>query len=551
MSDIASLRSGALGYFLLTPQIIACRSPKSLLEKAGLWREGAITLSLATPLDGWATLNKDEKIRVLTYYHEFAHFLDITSLPAGLFLWRLMDATRSIGAGYVQFIKDLDLNDAVSFPLTTWLCSAAARQHISSRLLGLKKLGKYLVPESSIPLVLNDYCVEGLRDAQSMQYLSSVLIHDPKPQFFKCYRHINRCQRYFKARFEEHGVFGLSEYERLPDLLCSKDRSFRGNSDTHFLSLAEIFELRAYINELRIIRLHGDEEFVDDWLERLKDVLSERALGLLRDWAKKRYLDSHFMYITDLALSGTIDVLSCFYASRPLNADVEYGFYRNWPSHRLARILNWIFGEQSLLNLWDPNHACAERYTVLGQHLFGHETFPFTGIGPAVRPIIPRSFRSPFSGSNLLQSMEEPTQLMTALRRGDSWTAESHREAVYEIFTANTRAYLSSYLGFGDTRRRGPLLMVFDDFVIGFDGVESVADTNDLQGLMKQNSAMSIVYEYVDGLIGTALVQNADPVNFREVLRNFGAASFREAVKRTIETRYPKAIQERFVSAVC
>ncbi len=152
------LYSSYLGYISVNSQTIYTKLSKEILVKVGEWDEIEQKPNF-TSQPNWYILNDDEKLIYLSYYHELKHFLDITSLPAGAFHWRLWNCINEYCDIIFHFLKELDLLNYISFPLINWMQNSG-KSLIKNKLLERKKIFGSYFSEEDVDLIFSDFAKE-------------------------------------------------------------------------------------------------------------------------------------------------------------------------------------------------------------------------------------------------------------------------------------------------------------------------------------------------------------------------------------------------------
>ncbi len=269
-----------------------------------------------------------------------------------------------------------------------------------------------------------------------------------------------------KHRFSTDRVFQASDYERLPYIRWLARREKPEYNQEHYLSFSEIFEFRAYLSEALIINRHQDRKFFEMWLERLKSIVSQNLYNKIKVFASPNVSHTLPMYLTDIALSGCIDI-NCHFFMKGFNSEKPniVDFYNNWPSQRLAK----IFESLNNINVIYQNDLISPLQIMeLAYSMFGHDTFPETGIKISRRKMIPREFRTPFKNKNIEDYTNYGNDFVTEKSLGiEPWNSRRHLENINNVFLHNQENYIKSFLQtLGDEIKYiSPSVVFFNDFI--------------------------------------------------------------------------------------
>jgi hypothetical protein len=563
---VTRLQSGAFGYFFVIAQVMAADGSRATFDKAGMWSAEDERINVGgLRAEKWRDLSDDERRAVLAYLHETTHHVDITSLPAGTFYWRIWDAIRQYGELYIDFLRELDLAAQVQGPLTTWLRTEEAKSVVAERLSKREWFGKcYLDPAGRVA-VQRDYCGSMLDNIDSLHRVAKELLRDSMPKFGLYEADLNLTAMEIHARFlvDSPPLFEATDYERVPRQQWVKGRgALPDDLDRYFMSLVDILELRAYSYELQVLQQLGDRAFRADVLDRATEALSPNASAVLRSWNDKDYAPFHLRYITDIALSGAIDPNCCYhhfaespdpdqegYDSRPT---VKVDFQRNWPSYRMAALLSLLADDWTILT--DPDRATARFYTEVGQYLFGAETYPFTGMSMTQRSMIPRRFRGPMEsplpkGRTWDPELPSPLTDMLVGNPRAEWKPEIYLEELNQVFTHNQQAYLQSFTKQGE--HPGfvePRTYILKDCVIGAERTPFSGDGS-LPKRARRIATMSLLRHYIGAIFATSLLEGQPVrIHLSELVGRWGDADWLRDVREKLRDVYGQPMVERFFS---
>ena len=556
------LLSGNFGFFVVASHTIVTRATRENFRAAGIWNDEAEDLLYhGIELPGWSNLSIDEKNTLLSYYHERQHFIDITSLPAGAYYWRIWDCLRDYGEDYAGFLKELNLTSLVTTTVIEFVRSQEGRAIIEERLAPKDRFKRYYVDNEGRNRIISDYCDKYPEIVETLIRVASELCTDNSPSLAKYQEDLNRTSRYLGNLYRTEGVFEPSDYEKVPDAEWIDDGRKRPAYQADYLvSLTDLFEMRAYLYELKILDANNDWSFSDEVLKRMKTALSNNAYAIMKRWVDEKYDCAHLHYMTDVALGGRIDP-NCLYFKfddfddfSPNDDTSELprtpvDFETNWPTFRFAAFLTPLIDNWQVLG--DHRKANANFYIDLGQRLFGHETYPYTGASLFLRPMIPRDFRIPmelpptdeFHGGRRYGILD-----MIVDRPNDEWSALHYRDLVNSNFNANQTANFYSFCNMELPRWALPKVRILGDTVLGINRGPIRSSDAETEERARRKFNGSILKDLIGGALAVHLISGeTNKIGLDELLMNWGDSDTKSALDLALREHYGRDLIERFV----
>ncbi len=297
---------------MVESQTLYTKLSKETLKKVGEW-DSIRQLPKIGLQPNWNELSDSEKTSYLSYHHELMHFIDITSLPAGAFYWRLWYSLNYYCDKIFQFLKELDLLSEITFPVVDWMNSRKGTVSIYQRLSMRSEIFGLHYDQEDIGDIVYDYTKRFPGVISRFENIAIELLHDPCPESKIYTKDLTYLSNKMKELFSLDRVFEYSEYEKLPNAHWRGKRERPEYSKGNLLSFSEIFEFRAYIRESKLINDHNDARFLEIWLDRLKERLSSNLFEKIKIYSNPKIPHQIPIYITDIALSGSIDINCNFY----------------------------------------------------------------------------------------------------------------------------------------------------------------------------------------------------------------------------------------------
>lgn len=542
-------QSSHYGYFYPLSCVFFSSAKRSTLIKAGVWNQ-VEDCPKSISIGNWRNLSDSEKLQTLNYLHELNHFIDVTSLPAGAFYWRLWDSLRTVGKDFLELVSDLRLDAQVELPLQLWLQNSGEqllRDRVKERVKQGIEVRGYLLPEMKTgDQFVDDHLWRYLvyrQDLETTLALCEEVCANPSVNQIKS---LNRIYTTIRNTNIYDSVFDAHEYEHTAAISLRRDH-YELNGQFQF-SLVGLFELRAYMREFAEIRRFNDKEFERVWLKNLKskadgDTILSPIYDFLCFFAQQNVHWPWFIYLTDIALSSPIDLNCNLIAHSPgrVRKSRRFRFSELWPTCRFDRLLSYAMESPNILA--DPKKCTSEHAIRIARHFFGENTAPYTLINSCVRNMIPRERRTSsekFEVTDLINYDYNAT-VDPFIKPENVFTSASYHNEINHIFSSNQKSYADSFLQFPSNAICLPRMILLDDYV-SWSGDRPTAQNSNNQLLYSEAPHISFLVDLIQSQRETSLFKGNAIVDLADSIDRLANRSVVKQIFEKLGDRYGESL---------
>ncbi|MGQ8367447.1 hypothetical protein [Glaciecola sp. 1036] len=439
--------SGSNGFFLINSQTVYSDASVDTLIKSGICDEKRRIVSpLYAP--NFSILTDSEKFSCLSFIHELKHFFDLTSIHSGIFYWRLGYVMYELYNTPFRLASELGILTEMTFPAQEWFIKSA-KTLIKKKIESAGEIFGMSIKNEDIEHAYNFYVRDNIKLANNLRYFFDIILNDPFPTPLKriekksYLKIINESYKTIIEYFAKanESPLRMNHFNYLPEVKWVAGNKPEKISKNLFLSFNEIFELRAYFTEYSNI-CNNSSIFEEVWIDRLTKIKISNNLRFIISKLISLKIDKfQVLFITDIALSGTFEINSL--VKTEANGVETLKFYDTWPSYRLAKLLNIIFENKTMLdNDWLFETAC---------YCFGRDWLGYNGFFLRFREIIPRYLRDPDRISKMTDFVNYKTPpLIRAffpenIWKKDIWDDKNHVDSINSSFRKNSYSYYISF----------------------------------------------------------------------------------------------------------
>jgi hypothetical protein len=435
------LFSAANGTFHMHSAMNVIRRNRAPLEKSGAIARPFDIGSATEVIENWRTLSQDDKVAYLTFRHELQHFIDFSSFPIGVLIWRCYTFAYQLYSEIIYFARE-NRYPSVGSDFDAWakpVLEAIRKEDDAGNSSFAGIWGK----------------------RQSAPELAAHPMGSHK-QLFKFMDWLNKPHSFGKAGLSQavssfSAIAEASGFILNPRFIIQKDQQIKGPG---FFSLVEILEIRARLAEAIFLR-ENDEAFLEILWTRIEEPTASNLRYCLSRFPSPWFL----LWVTDIALSGCLDVTSVYHSGWD-----EVDIARELPSYRLAAILRDFQHFAPPFLTFEPRKFELDEVLSMGRLLFGPSNCPINQLKLFVGPLWEDNFWTPHdfivneNRGALLAKTEKllATNSLSYLARYRDIGLDITFDWIKKSIRLNCKNYADLFMGEGESYIP-PLLVFFRD----------------------------------------------------------------------------------------